>query len=73
VPFDVIVWYLLIGVLLVSVGAAGPFLKKAWLSTSTLYLGVGLLMGPMVLGLLDLNLLEDARFIEHLTEIAVVV
>ncbi len=71
--FDVILWYLLVGVLLVAVGTAGPFLKKVWLSNSMIYLGVGLLLGPAALGLLQVDLLDHAKPIEHLTEIAVVV
>ncbi len=69
----VILWYLLAGVLLVSVGAAGPFLKRVWLSTSIIYFGIGLLIGPMALGLLHLDLTADAKLLEHVTEVAVVV
>ncbi len=73
VSFTVILWYLIVGVLLVTVGAAAPFLKKTWLSCTVLYLGLGMLMGPAALGLLTIRLVEDAKFLEHLTEIAVVV
>lgn len=69
----VILWYLLTGVLLVSVGTAGPFLRKTWFSTSMIYLGIGVVLGPMVLGLLEVTLIANARVLEHLTEVAVVI
>ena len=71
--WTVVLWYLLSGALLVSVGAAGPLLKKVWLSLSMFYLGIGLLMGPGVLDLLNVSLIDDAKGLEHLTEVAVVV
>ncbi len=72
-PSTTILWFLLIGVMLVGVGTIGHALSKIWLSTSTVYLVVGLLIGTGGLGLLAVDFVENAKFLEHLTEVAVVI
>ena len=73
VDWTVILWYVVVGVVLVTVGAAGPVLKPIWVSISMIYLGIGILLGPMVLGLLNVTLIEEKKPLEHLTEAAVVI
>lgn len=66
-------WYLIAGVLLVAIGAAGPIMRRLWLTTSMLYLAVGIAVGPQVLSLLRLNLISNAAVLERVTEVAVII
>ena len=70
---DVAIWSLVIGTtFLVSALARGPM--RRWpLSMPLVYLGVGIGIGPWGLGLLSLHAVEDAKTIEVLAEIAVLV
>ncbi len=69
----VIVWFLVVGLLLVSLAFVTPLLQRLPLSVSTVYLGVGIVLGPSVLGLLSWDLVREARLFERLTEITVIV
>lgn len=69
----VTLWFLVVGLLLVSLAFTTPLLARLPLSVSTLYLGVGLLLGPGVLGLISWNIVEQSTLFEHVTEIAVIV
>ncbi len=69
----VILWFLVVGLLLVSLAFLTPLLQRLPLSVSTVYLGVGVLLGPVGLGLLSWDLVREAHFFERLTEITVVV
>ena len=51
----------------------GSVLKRLPLTTSVLYLAVGFGLGPHGADLLDLDPLDDARLLEHLTEVAVLI
>ena len=68
-----VAWFLIAGVLLVTVAVAGALLKRLPLTASMFYLGAGVLLGPWGAGLLDLDALEDARLLEILTELAVII
>ena len=70
---SLVLWFVIIGLLLVAVGTVGRLLQRLWLSTSVVYLGIGLLMSPLVLNLLNLDLIRDAKMLEHLTEVAVII
>lgn len=63
--------FLIIGVLLVGVALASPRLRRLPISTSIIYLAVGLLVGPGALGLLSLDAVEEAHLLERAAEIAV--
>jgi len=70
---EVAIWSLVIGsVFLLAAFAKGP-LQRLPISMPALYLLVGVGIGPWGLGLVDLNLVDDAKLIEVLTEIAVLV
>jgi NhaP-type Na+/H+ or K+/H+ antiporter len=79
VPFDpegrplFITWCLIIGSLLVVMGLTNSLLKRLPTSAAALYLAVGYVLGPAVLGYIDLQLTRDAQLIERLTEVAVLV
>jgi NhaP-type Na+/H+ or K+/H+ antiporter len=66
-----IVWFLIIGLLLVAMALGGSVLKRLPLSTSLLYLAVGFAVGRLGLG--HLPPLEHSALLERLTEVAVIV
>ncbi len=66
-------WFLIAGALLVSIAFTSPLLARFPISTSNIYLLVGLIMGPGVIGLVSWDAVREARLLEHLTEIAVIV
>ncbi len=68
-----VVWYLLIGFVLVSIGLLSSLLKRLPVTTSILYLAVGFAIGRHGLGVVSFDLLRNAKLFEHLTEIVVIV
>ncbi|MEN9937353.1 MAG: hypothetical protein RLZZ387_3932 [Chloroflexota bacterium] len=66
-------WYLIVGAVFILMAVAGSLLKRLPLSTSMLYLAIGVGIGPVGLGLLQLNPIEEAGLLERLTEVAVLV
>lgn len=70
---DITIWSLIAGAafLLAALGK-GP-LHRLPVSMPVLYLAVGIAIGPWGLGVLELDLINDAKTIEVLTEIAVLV
>jgi sodium/hydrogen antiporter len=65
--------FLTIGILLVTIAAIGSFVRRLPLTTSMLYLGVGILLGPAGAGLVRLDPIEHASWIERLSEVAVLI
>ena len=70
---EVAAWALIVGGLLVLLALSGSALKHLPLSTAMLYLPVGLAIGPLWLGLAEFDPIANAKLLEHLTEIVVVV
>lgn len=68
-----ILWFLLVGVLLVLLAVSGSFLKRIPLSTGVLYLLVGVGVGPAGLDLFNVDPVEQAALLERITEVAVIV
>lgn len=66
-------WYLIVGGVLALMALASSLLRRLPLSTSLLYLLVGVAIGPAGLGLLRLDPVGDAALLEHLAEVAVIV
>ena len=66
-------WFLLIGVLLIGMALAGTLVKRLPLTTSLLYLGIGVILGPHVSGLLRVDPVADSAIVERLAEVAVIV
>lgn len=66
-------WYLFIGALLVSVAALGPFMVKRWVAPVHLQLLGGIIVGPLCLGLIELDLDRHAKLLEVASEIAVII
>ena len=66
-------WFLISGVLLLGIALAGSYVKRLPLSTAMLYLAVGYGLGPQGSGLIEIDLIRQATFIERVTEVAVIV
>ncbi len=63
----------LVGALLLLIALSSAYLRNLPISTSAIYLGVGLVVGPIGLGIVEINFVEWRVWFEHLTEIAVIV
>jgi sodium/hydrogen antiporter len=70
---SVAVWCLVIGGLLVAMALAGSVLKRLPLSASMLYLALGFVLGPAVLGALEIPPLRESALVERITEAVVVI
>ncbi len=66
-------WFLALGALFIVMALAGSAVKRLPFSPAMLYLGAGVLLGPRVAGLIDLDPVADATLLERLSEIAVIV
>jgi NhaP-type Na+/H+ or K+/H+ antiporter len=64
-------WFLIAGGLLIFMALAGSVLKRLPLSTAMVYLALGVGLGPLGFGLLDLDLVRDSAVIERVAELAV--
>lgn len=72
-PVTFALWAIILGALLISMVLSGSLLKRLPLSTAMLYLAAGIALGPAGWALLRPNPLLHPLFLEHLSEIAVVV
>jgi NhaP-type Na+/H+ or K+/H+ antiporter len=68
-----LIWFIVAGLLFISMALAGSAISRLPLTTAMLYLGVGVLLGPYAAGLLRLDLITHASALERVTEIAVIV
>ncbi|WNG40413.1 sodium:proton antiporter [Archangium violaceum] len=66
-----VIWFVIVGALLIAMALGGSVLKRLPLSTSMLYLVVGFTVGRLGLGRVDPY--ARAKLLEHLTEIAVLI
>lgn len=64
-------WFLLIGSLLILMGLRFPILQRLHLTPATVYLTIGIVLGPSVFGAFHFNPLKQAHLLEVLAEIAV--
>lgn len=64
---------IIVGLLLIAMTMASSFLERLPLSGAMLYLGVGMGIGPLGLGLLHLDALKNSVLLERLTEVAVLI
>ena len=68
-----IVWYLLVGLLLVMVALTRTRLASLPLSLSLIYLCVGALLSPLGVGLLEVEAVSESALLERVAEIAVII
>ena len=66
-------WLILVGCVLLALGLASAHVRRLPISTSLLYLLLGLALGPKGLGWLSLSFRPDNAWFERLTEVAVIV
>ncbi|MDF1504019.1 cation:proton antiporter [Roseisolibacter sp. H3M3-2] len=66
-------WFAIVGVVLVLTSVVGSTVQRLPLTTTLLYLAIGAALGPLGVGMLHLDAIEDARILERLSEIAVLV
>lgn len=66
-------WFLLVGGLMLAMGLATPMFRRLPINPAMVYLAVGLVVGPTVLGLFHFNPLKQSALLEILTEVAVLI
>jgi NhaP-type Na+/H+ or K+/H+ antiporter len=66
-------WFLLLGALLLARGLTSSILKRLPFTPAIVYLAVGLLIGPTMLGVFHFNPLKDSALLQVLTEVAVLI
>lgn len=66
-------WYAVAGLLLLGVALANSTIARLPLTTALLYLFIGVVVGPEVVGLLQIDALADAALLERLSELAVII
>lgn len=65
--------FLIIGTLLITMAISESLLKRLPLTTSMLYLIVGLLLGPFLAGMIRVDPIEHSTVLERLTEVSVII
>lgn len=68
-----ILWYIVVGLLLVAMALSDSMLRRLPLTTPTLYMLGGVALGPLGLGLLALDPVAHAALLERVAEIVVIV
>jgi NhaP-type Na+/H+ or K+/H+ antiporter len=66
-------WYAIAGAMLIGMALAGTVLKRLPLTAAIFYLLAGAALGPWGVGLLRVDAIEDAAWLERLTEVAVII
>lgn len=66
-------WMSLFGALLLLMALSSAYVRRLPITTSAIYLAIGLLLSPLAFNLIDINFVEWKVVFEHLTEIAVIV
>ena len=64
---------ILYGLLLIAKTLGGSFINRLPLSAAMIYLGVGVAIGPLGIGLLHLDILNNRVLLERVTEVAVLI
>ncbi len=67
------IWFVIAGLLLIGMALTSTVLKRLPLTTSLLYLAVGVLLGPVGFGLIQLDPIAESTLLERLTEAAVII
>jgi sodium/hydrogen antiporter len=67
------VWCVVAGAVLVLMALSNSVLKRLPLTASMFYLALGVVLGPAVLGVLELPSLSDSKLVERVTEAAVLI
>lgn len=68
-----IAWFVLVGAVLIAMAFSNHLVKRLPLSPAILYLGVGAVVGPLGVRMLDLSPQDSMPWLELLTEVAVLI
>lgn len=66
-------WMALVGGLLLLMALSSSYLKQVPVSTSFIYLMIGVALSPLGFGVIAIDIESNKVFLEHLTEIAVII
>ena len=66
-------WFILIGCLMLARGLAATTIARLPVTSAMVYLGFGLVLGPVILGVFSLDPVRQSHLLETLTEIAVLI
>ena len=66
-------WFILVGCLMLARGLASTAISRSPFTSPIVYLGIGLILGPNLLDLLDLHSFAHTGLLELLTEVAVLI
>jgi NhaP-type Na+/H+ or K+/H+ antiporter len=66
-------WFLLIGILMLTRGLTSTALQRLPFTSAIIYLAVGIVLGPTVLGLFYFDPIKQSALLELMTEIAVLI
>ena len=66
-------WFLLVGGLLLVMGLTSSILKRLPITSAMIYLAVGILVGPSMLGVFHFRPIQESALLEVLTEVAVLI
>lgn len=66
-------WFILIGCLMLARGLAATTISRLPFTSAIVYLGVGLALGPLALGIFSFDPFVQSHLLETLTEIAVLI
>jgi NhaP-type Na+/H+ or K+/H+ antiporter len=66
-------WMAFVGALFLVMALASAYLRRLPVTTSAIYLALGLGISPLALGLVRIDFIESKVWLEHLTEIAVII
>ena len=70
---EITFWFIVVGAVFILMALSASIVKRLPLSTSMLYLGAGVLIGPHALNLTSFDPVAEAALVERITEIAVIV
>jgi NhaP-type Na+/H+ or K+/H+ antiporter len=66
-------WMAIVGGLFLFMALSSSYLRRTPISTSFIYLIIGIAISPLAFGVAAISIEENKIFLEHLTEIAVIV
>jgi NhaP-type Na+/H+ or K+/H+ antiporter len=66
-------WFMLLGALMVARGLWGATVSRMPFTSATIYLLIGLVLGPLVLNLFSFDPVAEARILEPVAEVAVLI
>ncbi len=70
---DFLGWMAIAGGLLLLMALSSAYISRLPISTSAIYLLVGIAISPLGFDLLRINVIESKVWFEHLTEVAVII